>query len=169
LLHERLKKVQGREYRFPRIYLDSGAENCDGWIVEAFDSRFALSPLISRSFPDLRGTEWGLFCVPGVAFMLRVTCDSCGRELPSGEDRYVVKIEVYAAHDPAELTEEDLDADHLDEMGNLLRDLEEVGETPCVEPSTQQIRYDMCPDCRARYVRDPLGKDAAQKFHFSKN
>jgi hypothetical protein len=27
----------------------------------------------------------------------------------------------------------------------------------------------MCPECRKRYLRDPLNKEAAQKFHFSEN
>ena len=35
--------------------------------------------------------------------MLRVICDFCGKELRQPEDRhFVVKIEAYPAHDPAE-------------------------------------------------------------------
>ena len=35
--------------------------------------------------------------------MLHVTCDLCGKELRPGDDhRYVVKIDVFAAHDPAD-------------------------------------------------------------------
>jgi len=37
-------------------------------------------------------------------------CDLCGKQISQEERlRYVVKIEVFAAHDPAELTEEDFD------------------------------------------------------------
>ena len=43
--------------------------------------------------------------------MLHVTCDLCGKKLHPGEDpHFVVKVEVFAAHDPAGLTEDDLDA-----------------------------------------------------------
>ena len=101
--------------------------------------------------------------------MLRVMCDSCGRELRQGEDHYIVKIEVFAAHDPAELTEADLDEDHLEAVGEVLRQMEERETSEEIEPSTRQLRYDLCPACRARYLRDPLGKEAAQKFHFSEN
>ncbi len=41
--------------------------------------------------------------------MLHVTCDLCGKELQASEDHYIVKIEVFAAHDPAGITEADLD------------------------------------------------------------
>jgi hypothetical protein len=101
--------------------------------------------------------------------MLHVTCDHCGKDLGSGQDRYVVKIEVFAAHDPAEITEEDLDEDHMEAVGQLLRELEEEGEEADVEPATRCFRYDLCPGCRQRYLRDPLSRDSAQKFDFSEN
>jgi hypothetical protein len=101
--------------------------------------------------------------------MLHITCDNCGKELKNGEDRYVVKIEVFAAHDPAELTEADLEADHLEAVSELLRELEDAGEPASIDPPSRHLRYDLCPDCRERYLRDPLSKEAAQKFHFSEN
>ena len=33
----------------------------------------------------------------------------------------------------------------------------------------RELRYDLCPECRKKFVRDPLGKEAAQKFDFSEN
>jgi hypothetical protein len=101
--------------------------------------------------------------------MLRVICDGCGKELRAGEDHHVVKIEVYAAHDPAELTEDDLDEDHMEAVSQLIRELEDLDEPPDLEPPSRQMRYDLCGDCRKRYLRDPLGKESAPKFHFSKN
>ena len=57
--------------------------------------------------------------------MLHYTCDLCGQHMSATDDRrYVVKMEVYAVHDPAELTEADLDDDHLDEVSQLLEDME---------------------------------------------
>jgi hypothetical protein len=101
--------------------------------------------------------------------MLHITCDHCGKELRAGEDHYVVKIEVFAGHDPAEITEADLDEDHMEAVGELLRELEEEGEEAQVEPTSRHFRYDLCPGCRKRYLRDPLSKDSAQKFDFSEN
>ena len=43
--------------------------------------------------------------------MQHFSCDLCGKELlPDVDRRYVVKIEVYAAHDPHELTDEPADS-----------------------------------------------------------
>ena len=103
--------------------------------------------------------------------MLHVTCDLCGKEILTGEDhRYVVKMEVFAAHDPAEITEADLDDDHMEAVSEMLREMEELEEEAAEpEPANQHRRYDLCPACVRKFLRDPLGKEAAQKFDFSEN
>jgi hypothetical protein len=103
--------------------------------------------------------------------MLHVTCDLCGKELQTGDDHfYVVKIEVFTAHDPSEITEADLDEDHMEAVSQLLREMDDEEEEPdLVEPNLKHFRYDLCPECRNKFVRDPLGKDGAQKLHFSEN
>jgi hypothetical protein len=102
--------------------------------------------------------------------MMHFSCDLCGKDLPPGEgERYVVRIEIFAAHDPGELTEADLDEDHLEEVGQLLREMEDhpaCADEP--EPATQALRFDLCPECRKRFLRDPLNREA-NKFHFSEN
>lgn len=102
--------------------------------------------------------------------MLHITCDLCGKELLPGDDhRYVVKIEVFAAHDPAELTEADLDEDHMEAVSEILREMEDNLTDPELAPVHQKFRYDLCPDCRNKFARDPLAKETAQKFDFSEN
>ncbi len=101
--------------------------------------------------------------------MLHVTCDGCGKELCRGEDHHVVKIEVFAARDPHELTEADLDEDHMEAVSELLRQEEETAEAIQLEPVTRRMRFDLCGACRKRYLGDPLGRDTASKFHFSPN
>jgi hypothetical protein len=101
--------------------------------------------------------------------MLHVTCDGCGKELRAGEDHHIVKIEVFAARDPALLTEDDLDEDHLEAVAELLRQAEEADEEIELEPRSKQMRFDLCCNCRKRYLRDPLGRETAQKFHFGPN
>ena len=103
--------------------------------------------------------------------MLHVTCDLCGKELLLGDDhRYVVKMEVFAAHDPAEITEADLDDDHMEAVSQLLRDMDDnLADPDEVAPPYKNFRYDLCPECHKKFVRDPLSKDASQKFDFSEN
>ncbi len=102
--------------------------------------------------------------------MLHITCDLCGKELLPGDDqRFVVKIEAFAAHDPAEITEADLDEDHMEAVSQLIRDMEDSCADPDLTPTRQKFRYDLCPICHKKFARDPLGKDAAQKFDFSEN
>lgn len=104
--------------------------------------------------------------------MLHITCDLCGKELRIGQDHYVVKIEVFARHDPAELTEADLEEDHMEAVSQLLQELGDE-EAADIEPVRHNLRYDLCPDCRQRYLRDPLNKEllkeSSQKFDFSEN
>ncbi len=101
--------------------------------------------------------------------MLHITCDLCGKELQTGEDHYVVKIEVFAAHEPVGITEADLDADHMEAVSQLLRDGEEAIDPGELAPPSQQFRYDLCLPCRKKYARSPLAKETASKFHFSEN
>jgi hypothetical protein len=101
--------------------------------------------------------------------MLHITCDQCGKELRAGDDHYVLKIEVFAAHDPAELTEADFDEDHMEEISKMLQEMADAGELDDLEPPSSHFRFDLCPDCRKKYVRDPLSKEASQKFDFSEN
>ncbi|MCC6420641.1 MAG: hypothetical protein IT429_20580 [Gemmataceae bacterium] len=102
--------------------------------------------------------------------MLRVTCDLCGKELRPGEDhRYVVKIEAYPAHDPTEITEADLDEDHMEELSAALRELEANDASPVLAEPYKNFRFDLCCECHKRFVQNPLAKEAVQKFDFSPN
>jgi len=102
--------------------------------------------------------------------VIHVTCDLCGKQVTLGEDyRYVVKIEVYAAHDPGKLTEADLDEDNMEAVSQLLRSEDEPPDPDITAPAYKNFRYDLCPSCHKKFVRDPLGKDTVQKFDFSKN
>ena len=100
--------------------------------------------------------------------MLHFTCDHCGKGLGPGEEqRFVVKIEAYAAEDPRELTEADLDEDHLEAVSEMLRDMEDCSLD--IDEPNKQFRYDLCHDCHKRFIQDPLGKESTHKLYFSKN
>ncbi len=98
--------------------------------------------------------------------MLHFSCDLCGRNMQVGSDsRFIVKMEVFAAHDPAEMTEDDFDVDHLEEIGQLLSD-ESSDALPA--PAFKKLRYDLCPSCHKKFLADPLSREAT-KFDFSAN
>lgn len=102
--------------------------------------------------------------------MVHFSCDVCGKDLSDeSTSRYVVRIEVFPAHEPSALTDESLDADPLDEMDELLNDLEpEELENP--EPASTHVCFDLCQKCRARFLRDPLSREAlSMKLKFSTN
>jgi hypothetical protein len=103
--------------------------------------------------------------------MVHVTCDLCGKELRPGDDqRYVVKIEVFATHDPCELTEDDLDDDHMEAVSELLRNEEGNLQDPEAEdPTHKNLRYDLCPACQKKFLRDPLNREVNLHFDFSEN
>ena len=99
--------------------------------------------------------------------MLHFTCDLCGQQL--GDRRFVVKLEVYPAFNPDELTEADLDDDHLQEVAQMIQELETTGKSPVDDCSSKEFRFDLCPHCHRRFVKDPLGRDAVRRFNFSEN
>jgi predicted hydrocarbon binding protein len=94
----------------------------------------------------------------------------CGKRLEQGEDtRYVLKIEVYAAYDPLELGAEDLEEDHTEEMEDLLEEMEDVPAEDLESEVYRTYRFDLCPECHAAYLKDPLGRGARLKARFGEN
>jgi len=102
--------------------------------------------------------------------MLHFSCDVCGKDLPNQTTRYVVKMEAFAATNPAQLTDDDLDTDHVEEMAQLLNEIED-GDRPAPEelPVCSKLRFDLCIVCYRKFVKDPLGRDSATRFDFSEN
>jgi hypothetical protein len=102
--------------------------------------------------------------------MIRYSCDLCKRDLDPEEDlRYVVKMEVYAAFDPVVTDDEDDDRDHLQEIQDILERLEDAENDQIGDDVYQQLRFDLCPKCRRKFLRNPLGREAAKAVHFSQN
>ena len=86
-----------------------------------------------------------------------LVCDSCGEGLLLADDvRYVLKIEGFAAYDPMEITKEDLEQDLEAEMKRLLDRLSEMGPQEAQDQVHRTFRFDLCPRCWRRYLKDPL-------------
>jgi hypothetical protein len=102
--------------------------------------------------------------------MIHFTCDLCGKALLADEEtRYIAKIEVYAAYDPMEITGDDLEKDHEDEMQSLLDEMADMDAEELEGQVYQSFRFDLCPKCRAAFVRDPLGKGMRLRARFEHN
>ena len=100
--------------------------------------------------------------------MIHHSCDLCKRLIDPEDDlRYVVKIEVYAALDAVEESDED-DRDNLLEMNEILERMDDTANGTVGDDVYQSLRFDLCPDCRRRFLKNPLGRES-KKFNFSKN
>lgn len=101
--------------------------------------------------------------------MIRYVCDLCGREIQQDRDiRYQVKIEVRAAFDPVNDDEDPDDRDHLEEIHEILSTLPQLGPE-AFESAEKVFKFDLCAECRKKFLRDPLGRDAVKILGFSKN
>ena len=101
--------------------------------------------------------------------MRHFSCDLCSKDLTPGEEtRFVVRIDIVPAAEPAELTDADFDQDHLDTMAEMLGELEETPDL-LEPPAKRTFEYDLCPACHGKFSADPLGRERARKPHFSKN
>lgn len=102
--------------------------------------------------------------------MIHFTCDMCGKVLLADEDtRYVVKVEVYAAYDPMELTSKDLQDDRTEEMQDLLDEMADIDPEVLEDQVYKTFRFDLCPECHAAYLKDPLGRATRLRARFGQN
>ena len=94
--------------------------------------------------------------------MDHLTCDLCGKPLLAEEPvRYEVRIQVYAAYDPLELTPDDLSQDRRAEIRALLEKLQHLDPQEVEDSVFKEFLFDLCMACQRRYLRNPLpGPDA---------
>lgn len=99
--------------------------------------------------------------------MIHYSCDRCKRMInPKQQIRYEVKLAVQPAIDPVECDEPDDERDHLMELDDLL---ELTDFDDYVDESARQSRYDLCPRCYQKFIKDPLGADLPVPLSFSQN
>jgi hypothetical protein len=51
----------------------------------------------------------------------------------------------------------------------MLERLEDAADDRLDEAVYQQVRFDLCPDCRKRFMKNPLAREAVKAFGFSAN
>jgi hypothetical protein len=100
--------------------------------------------------------------------MIHYSCDLCKREIePEHDLRYVVKMEIFAAIDPAPAETED-DRDNLLEIQDILQRMEDSEDEQIGDDVYQTLRFDLCPECRKKFLKNPLAREVKQ-FDFSQN
>ena len=91
--------------------------------------------------------------------MMRLTCDLCDRILLLEEDvRYIVNIEVYAAYDPMELTDADLQRDHKAELRQLVERMKDMDPEKAQDSVYRKFTFHLCPRCQREFLKDPLAR-----------
>jgi len=102
--------------------------------------------------------------------MLHHTCDLCGRELlPDEERRYVVKIEVFASCESRDEYDDELDQDHLEEIAQLIDEVDDLDPADWDDGQYQNLRFDLCSDCRRKFLQNPLAREPQGRIGFSDN
>ncbi len=102
--------------------------------------------------------------------MIRYYCDICHRPLDPDEDlRYVVKMEVYAAFDPSPQYDSSDEGNHLQDIQEILEELEQADGDDIGEDVYRELKFDLCPECQKRFVKNPLGRTEGKMFRFSQN
>jgi hypothetical protein len=92
----------------------------------------------------------------GVVVGKRRRCDRCGKAIRKKDLRYVVKIQVYAAADPLEITAAELAADHDAEIRRLLRQCERMSAEELMRDVYVALEFSLCSPCRKVYLSNPL-------------
>lgn len=91
--------------------------------------------------------------------MDHATCDLCGQTLlSSSEVRFEMKIEIKAAYDPLNLSEEDLAKDVSAQIAQVLRQLEGLSQEEAQDQVYRAFQYDLCAICQRRLVHDHLAR-----------
>lgn len=99
--------------------------------------------------------------------MIHFTCDCCKRLIDlEHEVRYIVRMEVFAAADSGDSSVDD-DRDYLQEIEDMLT--HDEADEALEETVYQQARFDLCGECRDRFVNNPLGRIASVELGFSNN
>ncbi len=101
--------------------------------------------------------------------MIHFTCDACQRLIDAEKEaRYVVRLEVYEALGDTTASTYD-EADHLQEIEDIIERIDDLSDDQLDDDLYKQVRYDLCPQCRKRFMQNPLGKVNPARFGFSNN
>lgn len=101
--------------------------------------------------------------------MISYSCDRCKRVLdPEADVRYVVSLESYVELHPLDSNEPEDDRDHLLEIEELLERCDSFDDDSAAA-KYHKMRFDLCADCHAEFLKNPVGREASAVIGFSNN
>ena len=102
--------------------------------------------------------------------MIHHSCGACKRLIdPNQALRYVVRMEIYAAADVNNTDESDDDRDHLHEIQDILEQMDDSESEAVSGEVYQQLRFDLCPQCREKFLSNPVSRETVTQLDFSEN
>lgn len=85
--------------------------------------------------------------------MIVYRCDLCGTKMAANDaKRYIVKIEAFAAAGPIEISNEELEKDHSQEIQRLIGELARQSQDQIEDSVYRALRYDLCTACHGRFL-----------------
>ena len=78
-------------------------------------------------------------------------------------------MEIYAATDVNDTDESDDDRDHLSEIQDILEQMEDAESEAISGEVYQQLRFDLSPQCREKFLSNPVSREVATQLDFSEN
>ena len=94
---------------------------------------------------------------------LQTTTRSRRRSALRGQDGGLCRF------DSLELDQPEADSDHLQDLDDIIEQLDDLSSDAIGEEICQHLRFDLCPECRKKFLANPLGRKATKKFNFSQN
>lgn len=102
--------------------------------------------------------------------MIHYTCDRCAKLIdPELEGRYIVRIEIQASVDSPYSDSDDENDDHLLDLDEILERLEDDECDEIGDDVYRRRKFDLCSQCYAEYVRNPLAQESQLHLGFSDN
>jgi ribosomal protein L40E len=91
--------------------------------------------------------------------MIRYVCDRCGARMgPNDPQRYIVKLEVYAAAGHVDLSDE-APQDIAGELDRVMESLATADPDEIEDQTYRAFRFDVCDRCRVALLADPLRRE----------
>lgn len=80
-----------------------------------------------------------------------IFCDNCGKIIKNSADQYTIQIEMFAKPAPIVIDDKELQKDHLSEMEDIIKNLEQMNDEE-VNEATDQVwesySFTICSSCR---------------------
>ncbi len=90
--------------------------------------------------------------------MIRYECDKCGRRMSADDvQRFIVKIEIYAAASHLDLDAAVEDKEGPGALGRVIESLRRADPDEMEDKTYRGYRFDVCDDCRRALMANPIG------------